>query len=98
MSVHSQLMDCPNCRAAMTSLTLDGHLSTPVSIDVCLPCQAIWFDGYESLQLSPASVLKLFRLIGEQPHGTAVKLSDMARCPRCELRLMPTHDMQRATR
>ena len=82
----------------MTQQTLAGQLSTTVSIDLCLACQAFWFDGYESLKLTPASVLKLFRLIGEQPATKPMALSDRSTCPRCQMRLMPTKDMQRSTR
>ena len=82
----------------MTELTLDGQLSTKVSIDFCATCQAFWFDGYESLKLTPGSVLRLFRMIGEQPPSKPVALSDHATCPRCQMRLVPTHDLQRTTR
>jgi Zn-finger nucleic acid-binding protein len=82
----------------MHALTLDGHLGRQVAIDLCHPCQAFWFDGYESLQLAPASVLQLFRTIGERV-GTAVSpLSETSACPVCQLRLVPTHDQQRQTR
>ena len=91
-------MQCPNCYGPMTEQTLDGQMGTHVSIDLCLACQAFWFDGYESLKLTPASVLKLFRLIGDQPPTRPVALSDRSTCPRCQLRLMPTHDLQRSTR
>ncbi len=50
----------------MAAQTLDGHLGTTVSIDLCLPCQAFWFDSQESLRLSPGAVLRLFRIIGER--------------------------------
>jgi len=82
----------------MTEQTLTGHWSTPLAIDLCLACQAFWFDGYESLKLSPASVLTLFRLIGEQTPAKPVALSDTCACPRCQMRLVPTHDLQRNTR
>ena len=82
----------------MSEQSLTGHLSTPVKIDVCFACQAFWFDGYESLRLAPASVLALFRLIGEQGATKPVKPSDQCCCPRCHMRLAPTHDMQRNTR
>jgi hypothetical protein len=82
----------------MTEQTLVGHLATPVKIDVCFPCQAFWFDGYESLRLSPGSVLALFKLIGEQTPSKPVALSDLSTCPRCHMRLAPTHDQQRNTR
>jgi hypothetical protein len=84
-------MTCPNCHGEMTVEKLDGHLGTSVAIDVCLPCQLFWFDAGESLKLSPAGVLKLFRIIGEQ----ALKPS---RCPRCGVRLFATHDQQRNTK
>ncbi|MSO49054.1 MAG: hypothetical protein EXQ49_04005 [Acidobacteria bacterium] len=33
-------MTCPNCRAGMTSLVLEGHHGRPVPIDYCEACQA----------------------------------------------------------
>lgn len=50
----------------MDAETLDGHVGTSVTIDLCLPCQVFWFDTRESLKLSPGAVLKLFGIIGEQ--------------------------------
>jgi hypothetical protein len=82
----------------MQSHALDGHGARPVSIDVCLPCQAIWFDALESPALSPAGTLALFHLIGthtDRPQPTAATL---AKCPRCQSRLLLTKDMQRTTR
>ena len=82
----------------MPALKLDGHLGQPVAIDLCHACQAFWFDSYESLQLSSASVLQLFRAIGERASVTARPLSETAACPTCSLRLVPTRDQQRQTR
>jgi hypothetical protein len=82
----------------MPVLPLDGHLGQKVSIDLCHPCQAFWFDSYESLQLSPASVLHLFRTIGEHASAKASPLSETSACPICHLRLVPTRDQQRQTR
>lgn len=81
----------------MTAMTLDGHVGTTVAVDVCTSCQAFWFDQYESLQLSPGSTLKLFKLIGERSSSGKTSLSKVLRCPRCSARLLPTHDLQRAT-
>jgi len=81
----------------MSEQAFDGQLGTQVTIDLCLSCQAFWFDGYESLKLAPASVLRLFRLIGDQPASKPVALSDRSACPRCQMRLVPTHDLQRST-
>lgn len=82
----------------MTSHTVQGQLDRPVTIDLCDPCQSIWFDPRESLQLTPGATLMLFRLIGEhvaRPHALE---SETAKCPRCRARLRRTQDMQRATR
>ena len=81
----------------MTALTLDGHQGTPVSIDLCVQCQAFWFDKYESLQLAPASTLKLLKIIGEQTAPGPTQFSG-ARCPRCSSPLRLIQDMQRSTR
>ena len=62
----------------MTEMSLEGHLGRGVAIDICATCQAIWFDGYESLQLSAASVLKLFRLIGDNGGKVKAPLSTTA--------------------
>jgi len=82
----------------MTGLTLPGRLGRDVSIDLCHPCQAFWFDGFESLQLDPGAVRQLFRTIGEHSAGRVTPFSTTATCPRCHLRLMPTSDQQRTTR
>ena len=91
-------MDCPNCNAAMVAERLDGRSGQSLAIDLCQPCQVFWFDGYESLQLSPGSVLTLFRAIGEQLPSARMPPSDEASCPRCGATLRVTHDIQRNTR
>jgi hypothetical protein len=82
----------------MNTETLAGHLGTSVSIDLCLPCQALWFDTRESLKLSPGAVLKLFRLIGEHALRPRAPAARDPACPRCSARLLMTHDQQRNTR
>lgn len=82
----------------MTSHTVQGQLDRPVTIDLCDPCQSIWFDPRESLQLTPGATLSLFRIIGEHIAKPHVPDGDTAKCPRCKARLRRTQDMQRATR
>jgi hypothetical protein len=82
----------------MTEQALDGHLGTPITVDVCERCQAFWFDDKESLQLSPGSTLRLFRIIGERAAGARQPFGTTCKCPRCGMRLMPVHDLQRTTR
>src|SRR6187399_2113972 len=91
-------MNCPNCLAPMTSMTLGAHLSTPVAIDLCTTCQAFWFDKYESLKLSAGSTLQLMKLIGEHSAAQPAVMSEMLHCPRCSENLRLTSDIQRATR
>ena len=90
-------MNCPGCGAAMAAQTFDGRLGRPVALDLCLDCQFFWFDHGESLQLSPASTLRLFRLIGE--HGAMKRgpSSNELRCPRCDAALGLARDRQRNT-
>ena len=82
--------------------TLAGHAAAPVTIDVCLPCQVFWFDARESLRLSPASTLTLFRWIGDcaGPKGSALRGESREKpaCPRCAARLVRTRDLQGSTK
>lgn len=82
----------------MTSHTVEGQLGRPVTVDLCDPCQSIWFDQRESVQLTPGATLMLFRLIGEHIAKPHVPEGDTAKCPHCRARLRRTQDMQRATR
>ena len=89
---------CPGCGGPMVAHTLGGHMGTAVTIDVCLPCQALWFDGHESLRLTPASTLHVFRIIGEQAAAAPRLLPQRSACPRCHAVLQLAQDMQRTTR
>jgi Zn-finger nucleic acid-binding protein len=91
-------MDCPGCGAAMAAHTFEARLGRSVAIDLCLECQLFWFDQGESLQLSPASTLRLFRLIGEHGAKSRRPLPAELACPRCRGRLQLAHDRQRNTR
>ncbi len=88
-------MKCPGCETEMASMTLDGHMGAQVIIDVCVTCQAFWFDRFESLQLSPGSTLKLMKCIGEHSSPGKPKLPAVLQCPRCATALRLAHNMQR---
>src|SRR5688572_3534243 len=91
-------MNCPRCSAPMEEHSLERHHGRSVTIDLCQPCQSFWFDGHESLALTPGATLTLFRIIGEhsaRPHGPE---EHAGRCPRCGGLLRRTRDLQRATR
>ncbi len=90
-------MNCPNCAAEMKSMTVEAHLTAPVTIDLCPPCQSFWFDKYEDLKLSPTSTLNLVKLIGENS-AQRPEMKATLKCPRCSAPLLMTHDMQRSTK
>src|SRR5437867_12754112 len=68
-----------------------------VAIDFCFPCQVIWFDQYESLQLAPGGVLEVFKALHERRALTRNAVPELLDCPRCHARLALTHDVQRST-
>ena len=82
----------------MNEHSLDRHHGRSVTIDLCQPCQSFWFDGHESLALTPAATLTLFRIIGEHTARPREREEHAGRCPRCSGLLRRTRDMQRATR
>lgn len=82
----------------MQTQTLGGHMGSEVEVDVCVPCQSIWFDAKESLQLTPGATLAMFRLIGENVSRPSPQDGEIAKCPRCNAQLRRTKDMQRNTR
>jgi Zn-finger nucleic acid-binding protein len=81
----------------MAAHTFEARLGRAVTIDLCTGCQWLWFDQGESLQLLPASTLKLFRIIGEQGARSRRPSPDGMLCPRCQARLELAHDRQRNT-
>lgn len=91
-------MHCPRCGAAMEQHTLDGHLGRTIEVDLCEPCQSLWFDGKENLQLTPGATLAIFRAIGEHVRKPEPSDAELVKCPHCKARLRRTQDLQRATR
>lgn len=91
-------MNCPSCAATMESVTFGGRLGMEVPIDLCRTCHLIWFDKLESVKLTPGGTLKLFRLIGEHRQKPPAPVTNTMKCPRCEIRLLLTHDRTRSAR
>ena len=69
-----------------------------VELDICFACHAIWFDQYESAQLTPGAVIDLFARIHEQRDQPPRPLGDRLRCPSCRDKLVLTQDIQRTNR
>jgi hypothetical protein len=78
-------------------MRLDSRLGMPITIDACTNCGTFWFDEFESPQLSPASILTLFQLIGNAAGSPSPARPTVLRCPRCRAHLLVTHDVQRHT-
>jgi len=89
---------CPGCGAAMRRQLFARRPEGEVTLDLCFECQALWFDYFESSQLSPGATIELFRLIHEHGATPARPLPDVAGCPVCHKRLLLTHDVQRGNR
>lgn len=91
---------CPSCHAAMRRQTFASRASTPrggVDLDICYDCHGIWFDPFESAQLSPAAILQLFEAIRKQD-TPARPLAVTCACPVCHHALALTHDFERTNR
>jgi Zn-finger nucleic acid-binding protein len=81
----------------MRQLQLDGHYGVRIELDVCRSCHGLWFDERESLRLTPGATLQLFETIHECPDDGRQPIGDRLQCPRCNVRLLATHDRQRDT-
>ena len=92
---------CTNCSTLMSIYSLPGHYNQTVEIEVCHDCNAIWFDQWESSQLSPDGTVALFRLINERG-GTsstaASKFGEGLRCVTCGTGMKLVNDRVKNTR
>ena len=92
-------MNCPGC--GMSEMEVErypGNYGASLEIDVCHHCNGIWFDGRESLQLSPGSTLQLFKSMHQRQQQARPTLLDAKACPRCQDALAETTDQVRTTR
>jgi hypothetical protein len=69
-----------------------------VDLDFCDACEAIWFDPFESSQLTPGAVMKVFEAIHRRGDARPRPLADVCRCPACRRALVLTHDIERTNR
>lgn len=74
------------------------QLNGEVALDLCFPCQGIWFDEFESAQLAPAGVLELFRLLHQHQADQRQPWRDPLHCPRCREPLLHCLDSTRSGR
>lgn len=64
-----------------------------VILDLCFHCQGIWFDEFESVQITPGGILELFKLIHQHRDDQRLPLRDPLPCPRCNERLLHGLDL-----
>jgi len=91
-------MNCPGCSGEMSLKLYEGKYVGAITLDLCHGCSALWFDGLESLGLSPGSVLKLLVEMNDHRAASRTPLGDNLACPRCRQRLVRTANRQRSTR
>ncbi len=89
---------CPSCGQGMAVRRLERKPAGEASIDYCVACRALWFDGYESLQLTPGATLELLRAIHDAEREPVRAIAATLACPRCSGALALTRDLQRTTR
>lgn len=82
----------------MSTQDFERNYGAVVSLDLCHPCGALWFDRYEDLALAPGAVLRLFVVVNDNQPARRNPLGSTLACPRCRARLVLTTDMQRSTR
>jgi Transcription factor zinc-finger len=91
-------LGCPSCSSAMERRDFERNPTGRVDLDLCFACHALWFDQFESAQLTPGAVLELFRTIHEHKDEPLRPLAEAMRCPRCRERLQATNDVQRGNK
>ena len=97
-AAHSGGHACPGCGAAMRRTRFARRPHGEVDLDICFECRAIWFDHYESSQLTPGATIELFRAIEAAGEANAKPISPSSKCPVCHKGLLLTHDIQRTNR
>lgn len=82
----------------MRSLALGRRPAGEVVVDLCAPCHLLWFDAFESVQLTPGGTLALFAAIRDGGVADRRPIPSRPACPRCAAPLSETQDLQRTTR
>lgn len=82
----------------MVRKTFARQLHGEVELDLCFACHGIWFDEYESVQITPGGIIELFKLIHEHRDEQRLPLNAVLDCPRCHERLLHGLDLARGGR
>jgi Zn-finger nucleic acid-binding protein len=89
---------CPNCSVAMQRGDFEHRAGGVVQVELCVDCRGIWFDAFESVQLSAAATLDIFRIVNAARERPERALGAHLHCAACRGLLDLTHDIQRTTR
>jgi hypothetical protein len=89
---------CPSCRQTMVKQRFERLHHGEVILDLCFSCQGIWFDGFESVQVTPGGIVALFELIHTHRDDPRVPLRDPLACPRCADKLLHGLDVAKGGR
>ncbi|UCV26919.1 zf-TFIIB domain-containing protein [Ferribacterium limneticum] len=81
-------LPCPSCQQTMTKHRLERLHHGEVVLDLCFHCQGIWFDEFESAQITPGGIIEFFKLLHEHHDDQRTPLRDPLKCPRCNERLL----------
>ncbi|MBS1159819.1 MAG: hypothetical protein H6R15_2238 [Proteobacteria bacterium] len=82
----------------MLQQRFERKLQGEVEIDLCFSCQAIWFDDFESVQLTPGGIIELFKLIHQHGGDLRQPLREVLTCPRCREKLLHGLDIAKGGR
>ncbi len=81
-------LPCPSCQQTMTKHRLERLHHGEVILDLCFQCQGIWFDEFESVQITPGGIIEFFKLLQEHQDDPRTPLGEPLKCPRCHERLL----------
>jgi DNA-directed RNA polymerase subunit RPC12/RpoP len=90
-------LSCPGCSRPMRTIALPREPMTPLAVETCDDCQALWLDAHESQELTPGAVIALFRVIASSQAQERAAYRALLPCPRCTTPLSLTQDVQRTT-
>lgn len=92
-------MQCPGCQSSEVVVErYEGNYGRHLEVDVCHACNGLWFDGRESLLLTPGSTLKLFESMHSRHQQARAPQAPDGRCPRCAGPLKETSDLVKTAR
>ncbi len=90
------LRTCPQCVQPMAHLVLPGHQAKDVVVDHCAACRLVWFDTFESVQLSGRGWVQALRELQRGArHEPSAQRPASLQCPSCRSALKSVHNATR---